>query len=114
MPAREDLKPRDLAAHPVRVLLRHGTLGGPIRASEYDELELSPEHRDRVVKAAADVAALKAGGANQAARARADELAEQIVHDLPHDMQDPDYRSKPDDDGPTDPRGLADQVSRRW
>jgi hypothetical protein len=112
MPAREDLKPTDLARHPVRVLLRHAATGSPIPPAEYDELELSPEHRSRVVAAVAEVAALKADGENQSARARADELAEEIIHDLPFDQQDPDYL-KPAADGPTDPAGLADQVGRR-
>jgi hypothetical protein len=104
----------DFNRHPVRQLIRdaayHGA-GGLPTAAELDALDLSAQARAKVKDACERAAEVHDEGAHQTAWSMGDQVAAQILGELPDEKRDPDYL-KPSTELPDDPAELADLVPR--
>jgi hypothetical protein len=107
-----ELSPAEIRKHPVFQTLRDAAASGSAPTQrELDQLDLPPAARKSVGEAAKRVASVKLTGENAEARSTAEASAEYIIDRLAPEHQDPDYRKDPSE-GPDDPAGLADQVTR--
>lgn len=110
----DGVKPGDFRNHPVTQALRDSChrngLGLPTKA-QLDALKLPPLRREQLAKACREVAALCDDGFMEQARMNADQIAAQILSELPIEYRDPDYLdSREDDVDNFGPAELADLV----